>query len=170
MRSDGVRWFAMSSQSYSVRRATVDDTEIVAALVSKLLIELFDELAVTHTAAKLLPVARRLLGEDDRVVGFLAFDVAGKPIGVLMLNECAAIYAFGAFGEISELYIAPEHRSSGVGAKLIDEAVVFGHARGWQVIEVSAPDVPRWQRSVEFYKRYGFEEIGPRLELEIAES
>jgi GNAT superfamily N-acetyltransferase len=159
----------MSSQSYSVRRATVDDSEIVAALVSKLLIELFDELAVTHSAVKLLPVARRLLSEDDRVAGFLAFDVVGEPIGVLMLNECAAIYAFGAFGEISELYITPEHRSSGVGARLLEEAAVFGRARGWQVIEVGAPDVPRWQRTVEFYKRHGFKEIGPRLELEITE-
>ena len=35
------------------------------------------------------------------------------------------------------------------------------------MIEVGAPDLPRWQRTVDFYKRYGFTEIGPRLAFDL---
>ena len=30
-------------------------------------------------------------------------------------------------------------------------------------VEVGAPDVPRWQRTVNFYLKEGFVEVGPRL-------
>jgi hypothetical protein len=33
------------------------------------------------------------------------------------------------------------------------------------MLEVGAPDAPRWQKSIDFYIRCGFEEIGPRLFL-----
>ncbi|MFP6745114.1 MAG: hypothetical protein VCB77_08015, partial [Alphaproteobacteria bacterium] len=32
---------------------------------------------------------------------------------------------------------------------------------GWLELEVGAPDVPRWQRTVDFYLGYGFKEVGP---------
>ncbi len=31
------------------------------------------------------------------------------------------------------------------------------------MLEVGAPSVPKWQRTVDFYLRNGFEEVGPRL-------
>lgn len=112
--------------------------------------------------------ARRLFEGEARVWALLAEadDGAagdGAALGVLMLNECAAIYAGGAFGEITELYVAPEHRASGLGAGLIAAAADFARARGWPRLEVGAPDQPRWSRTVAFYRRNGFEEVGPRL-------
>ena len=50
---------------------------------------------------------------------------------------------------------------------LIEAAVVLGRERGWPNIEVGAPSVPAWQRTVDFYLRSGFEEVGPRLDLTI---
>ncbi len=91
----------------------------------------------------------------------------GEPVGLLMLNECAAIYAGGKFGEISEFYVATRHRSAGVGALLVDAAADFGRNRGWLELEVGTPDVPRWQRTVDFYLEYGFKEVGPRLGLHL---
>jgi GNAT superfamily N-acetyltransferase len=82
-----------------------------------------------------------------------------------MLNECAAIYAGGRFGEISEIYVVPDGRSKKVGALLIEAAAAFGRKREWPFIEVGAPSVPAWQRTVDFYLKRGFEEIGPRLQL-----
>jgi hypothetical protein len=38
------------------------------------------------------------------------------------------------------------------------------------MLEVGAPDVPRWQRTVDFYKRNGFKEVGPRLYLPLSEN
>jgi GNAT superfamily N-acetyltransferase len=62
-------------------------------------------------------------------------------------NECAAIYAGGTFGEISELYVDSSQRSSGVGAKLIDAAKQFGIQKGWPEIEVGALPQPEWKRT-----------------------
>jgi hypothetical protein len=45
--------------------------------------------------------------------------------------------------------------------------VAHGHTRHWSMIEVGAPDVPRWQSTVDFYLRRGFVEVGPRLYREL---
>jgi GNAT superfamily N-acetyltransferase len=59
----------------------------------------------------------------------------------------------------------PDFRSAGVGARLIEASIAFGRERGWPNIEVGAPSPPTWQRTVDFYRRHGFEEVGPRLDL-----
>ena len=51
--------------------------------------------------------------------------------------------------------------------RLIETAVFFARTQNWPVLEVGTPSLPRWQRTVDFYRRQGFREIGPRLELEI---
>jgi GNAT superfamily N-acetyltransferase len=66
---------------------------------------------------------------------------------------------------LSELYVVPQFRSEGAGQELIREAVRFGHERNWGRLEVGAPDVPRWNRTVSFYRKNGFTEVGPRLKL-----
>ncbi len=137
----------------------------VGSLVYELLNELFPELG--YTREKCIETAERLLAGSERVWSFLATTHDGRDVGVVTLNECAAIYAGGRFGEISELYVDPEFRSKGVGAQLIEAAVEFGRERGWPDIEVGAPSVPVWQRTVDFYRRCGFEEVGPRLDLRI---
>lgn len=80
-----------------------------------------------------------------------------------MLNECAAIYAGGVFGEISELYVAPELRSRGIAGALIQEAIDLARTRKWNRLEVGAPNQPEWKRTFDFYVREGFNEVGPRL-------
>jgi GNAT superfamily N-acetyltransferase len=59
----------------------------------------------------------------------------------------------------------PDGRSKNVGALLTEAAAAFGREREWPFIEVGAPSVPAWQRTVDFYLKCGFEEIGPRLQL-----
>ncbi|WP_419177305.1 GNAT family N-acetyltransferase [Ruegeria halocynthiae] len=82
---------------------------------------------------------------------------------MIMLNECAAIYAGGVFGEISELYVLPKLRSRGTAGALIQEAVDLGCSRKWNRLEVGAPNQPEWKRTFDFYIRSGFDEVGPRL-------
>jgi GNAT superfamily N-acetyltransferase len=76
----------------------------------------------------------------------------------------------GRFGEICELYVVPDYRSKGVGALLIEAAVSFGRKRGWLGIEVGTPSAPTWQRTIDFYRRHGFEEVGPSLDLTLRRS
>jgi GNAT superfamily N-acetyltransferase len=88
-------------------------------------------------------------------------------VGMINLNECAAIYVGGKFGEVTELYVKPDFRSQKIGEQLIAKASGFARERGWSVLEVGAPDAPRSQRTVNFYLNNGFSEIGPRLEINL---
>lgn len=149
----------------SVRQATVADVDIVATLVHLLLVELTPEDETPPTLEWVHRTTEALLADNTSLWAFLAESDEGAAIGVLTLNECASIYAGGRFGEISELYVTPSRRSKGVGPKLLEAAKEFGRLMGWGRLEVGAPDVPKWKRTLAFYRRLGFDEIGPRLRL-----
>ncbi len=143
----------------SIVRASPQDFKTVAGLVHALLQEL--------SGGKATPIGE--LEETAQVVlskygvfALLALS-EGPPLGVVVLNECAAIYAGGEFGEITELYVRPEARSLGVAARLVEAAIVEATRHGWHRIEVGAPPQPEWARTMQFYLRNGFEEVGPRL-------
>lgn len=155
----------MAGRSIIVRTATADDHQAVTSLVLRLLSELYDPEEYGYSVSTLGPAARELLREGSGYWGFLACTSRGEAVGVLTLNECRAIYAFGCFGEIAELYVAPEYRRAGVGALLVQKAIEFARSRGWSVLEVGTPELPRWQRTFDFYLRSGFSPVGPRLTL-----
>jgi GNAT superfamily N-acetyltransferase len=147
----------------TVRRANTQDALIVARLVDALLGELSDTPSKLDERAATAP---HLLAMEDRIFGFLAYEDA-EPVGVMMVSESHSIYAGGAFGVITELYIVPRRRSSGVAQLLIEAGATLGRERGWRQLEVSAPRQPAWVRSLRFYLRNGFTEIGPRLKLPV---
>ena len=149
----------MSSETLQTREITEADAEVVAQFVWRLLDELSDGAAPEQ--ADVLAVAHRTLLLET-VTGLLAYS-GEVPVGLMMLNECAAIYAGGRFAEISELYVEPELRSHGVAASLVHDAIELGKARDWQRLEVGAPDQPAWKRTFDFYLGNGFAEVGPRL-------
>ena len=149
-------------ETASIRPASPQDAEPVGHMVSKLLCELYPNLAEHYRPDATVATAQQLLG-DNAYAALLAIAPGGAIGGVVGLNECKAIYAHGAFGEIAELYVEPDFRSAGVGGLLIEAAVALAERRGWSMLEVGAPDVPRWQRTVDFYVHRGFVEVGPRL-------
>jgi GNAT superfamily N-acetyltransferase len=147
----------------AVRQADIQDAETVSALVSALLSELRGEEGPTRTM--LAPgTAQQLLAMDGRVFGFLAFEDE-RPVGVIMLAESAALFASGTYGIITELYVVPGQRSSGIAKLLVNAASELGRQRGWRQLEVGAPSQPKWRRSLAFYVDSGFTEIGPRLKF-----
>lgn len=145
--------------SISVQLAQHNDTATVARFVHALL----DELSGGKPPAieEIAEVAEAILSEP-RVIAAIAY-ADDEPVGVMTLNECAAIYAGGKFGEISELYVHPDMRSQGIAQQLLDHAQREARARGWKRIEVGAPGQPAWHRTLNFYLRNGFDEVGPRL-------
>ena len=147
-----------------IRMAEADDCEIVATLVHELITELLAPQVPAVSLGDFVETAHELLS-GSTVWALLAEPDPGHAVGVLTLNECAAIYASGRFGEISELFVQPSFRSQRVGESLLRSAVEFGCSRGWKRIEVCAPSVPPWGRTVEFYGRNGFAQVGPRLKL-----
>ncbi len=149
----------------TIRQAKSPDVDVVAELVHALLSELIAPGAELPKLGVVRASAVSVLNEDSGVWAFLAMDKQGDAVGILTLNECASIYAGGPFGEISELYVAPQTRSEGIGPELLKSAIEFGRTRRWGRLEVGAPDVPRWNRTVSFYLNNGFVEVGPRLKL-----
>lgn len=145
--------------TFEVRRASSADYGDVCKLALALFSELFPG---SYAHDRLEPVVKRVLAQCEDVFIFIAHH-DGRPVGLISLNQCTAIYALGTFGEIAELYVDPSVRSSGLGKKLIETAVDFAHSRRWTMLEVGAPSVPMWQRTVDFYLQNGFEEVGPRL-------
>lgn len=142
-----------------ISQAGPTQADICAGLVHALLKELSGGKTLD---LKQLQQTAPLVLADPRCSAFLAFD-SDTPIAVMMLNEATAIYATGIFGTITELYVDPAYRSQGLAAQLIDHALQLGRDKGWNRIEVGAPNAANWQRSIDFYLGYGFEEIGPRL-------
>lgn len=137
--------------------------EADVAVVSEFIYLLIDELAdgAGPDRETMTTTTRQVLAMNS-VTGIIASE-GSKPLGVILLNECAAIYAGGKFGEISELYVDPKHRSKGVAAQLVDTAQDYATKCGWKRLEVGAPTQPAWERTLRFYLREGFEEVGPRL-------
>jgi GNAT superfamily N-acetyltransferase len=146
--------------------ASPADSELVGELIHSLLMEFFAEQSHLFPIEKMKKAAAELLTPGSGVWSFLAMH-GDEVVGMINLNECAAIYAGGKFGEITELYIKPDFRSKKIGEQLIAQARDFARERGWRILEVGAPDVPRCQRTVNFYLNNGFSEIGPRLEIDL---
>ncbi|MGY4430684.1 GNAT superfamily N-acetyltransferase [Bradyrhizobium sp. F1.13.1] len=147
----------------TTREVSSDDATTVTHMVAAL----FAELEGGQKQGRLdTEFVADLLAMKERVYGFLAFTEV-RPVGLIMLSESAAIFAGGAYGIITELYVVPERRSSGVAMRLIEAAVGLGTLKGWGQLEVGAPRQPIWSRSPSsaLYLKAGFAEIGPRLKL-----
>lgn len=141
--------------------AALENADVVAGFVTQLLLELEPDAAEEVEQMGLSAITLKLMSEG-RVRALLALH-RGEPIGVLTLHECAAIYAGGVFGEISELYVMPAYRSEGVGERLLDQASRLASQLGWQRLEVGTPPVGEWPRTRAFYERNGFLCTGSRL-------
>ena len=145
-----------------------DEAAVVCSLVDRLLSELGEE----GEECGALDVARLRAGWSRLAPGthraLLAWRGGGgaagrEAIGVATLSECFALYAGGLYGVLNEMYVTPEHRSSGVGAALLDAVKETARARGWKRVDVTAPEALRWERTRRFYEREGFRFTGPKL-------
>ena len=141
--------------------AAIEQAPIVAMLVKSLLLELEPEAENQLNQIDLTGITIDLI-EKQKIFALLATQ-EGNQVGLATLHECAAIYAGGIFGEISELYVVPEYRSQNVGQLLIEAVVTKAGELGWKRIEVGSPPPNEWLRTVEFYKKNGFSESGTRL-------
>jgi len=98
----------------------------------------------------------------DQHVVFAAYD-DDIIVGIITLSESFAIYAEGYHGIINELYVTPDYRSGGIGQLLLERAKKYAKERSWLRIEVTAPAGEKWERTVAFYLREGFQSAGPKL-------
>ena len=90
-----------------IYEATEADYKVVAHLVKSLLIELEPDTVTELEKIDMETTSQNLLN-TSKICAFLAKH-NDKPIGLITLHECAAIYAGGIYGEISELYVAHDY-------------------------------------------------------------
>jgi GNAT superfamily N-acetyltransferase len=88
-----------------------------------------------------------------------------EPLVFATLAESFAVFAGGRYGIINELWVHEGSRSAGVGGLMIEHLAEFGRRRGWKRIDVSAPQDPKWDRSLAFYLARGFQQTGRKLKL-----
>ncbi len=148
-------------QTIKVIKAQLSDAPVITMLVEQLLIELAPE-TINKLADMSLDKVTETLMQSHKIEAFLAYQ-GESPIGVITLHQCAAIYAGGIFGEISELYVKPQYRSLKVGEKLINEAVQYAKSQNWQRIEVGTPPPNDSPRTLQFYEQAGFKATGTRM-------
>lgn len=147
-----------------IREGNLEDTELICELVVNLLSELRGKPLGNHN---LMRVSKELLqNKRQPYMVYLAFK-ENKCLGIVTLSECVSLYAQGVYGIIQELYIVPSARSQGIGNQLIMKAKEYGMKCGWDRIEVGAPSAETWSKTISFYKREGFQEIGPRLKYNL---
>jgi len=100
--------------------------------------------------------------ESGKYAVYIAEAAGNNAVGFAALGESHALYTEGAFGIVQEFYVAPEHRSSGIGQKLLQAAESHAQREGWKRLELCTPPLPEFQRALEFYERNGFEVTGGR--------
>lgn len=100
-------------------------------------------------------------------VGYIASS-HHDPVGFVTAYESHSLYANGAYGTIPELFVRPEYRSKGIGEQLLRAIANAGRERGWQLLEVTTPPIPEFDRTVSFYEKSGFKITGGRkLRIEL---
>lgn len=148
-------------EAASVREAGAGDAAAVAAAVGALLEELGGS---RLPAAELEAEARRLLADPQAGLALLA-EAGGKTVGLLAASWQRALHVPGRYATIQDLWVAPEWRSRGTGAALVEALAARCRELGVPRIEVGLPRraFAAFARTEAFYRGAGFEEVGPRM-------
>ncbi len=141
-----------------VKRCNLEDASLIADYASRLL----KELRGKHVPLEHLISSIRRWMTQEKYNAFFAVSEQ-QIVGLITVAEHYALFAEGNFGVIQELYISPEHRSAGIGVKLLNAVKQLSVEKQWHIIELSTPDRIKWERTYDFYTREGFYEVGARL-------
>lgn len=145
--------------------AVPTDAPLLASLACELLQEIIDamgERVFEVDQAAMEARATEWLAAGKTWMWVARHPTEGAAVGFLAAYEGHALYAEGAFGTISELFVRPAYRSRGVGAALVEAVRVFGRRRGWSRLEVTTPPLPAFDRTFAFYAKHGFVVSGGR--------
>jgi GNAT superfamily N-acetyltransferase len=144
-----------------VREAGAGDVEGVATAVASLLAEVGGRIPAR---AEMEAEVQALL-DDPQGGSVLIAEADGATIGVLTASWQRAIHVPGIYATIQDLWVDGAWRSRGVGAELVEAIASQARTRGVSRLEVGMPreTFAAIASTESFYKRNGFERLGPRL-------
>jgi GNAT superfamily N-acetyltransferase len=145
----------------TIREAGADDVEAVALAVESLLLELGGR----RPECSELETEVRALLSDPEGGSVLIAEADGKVVGMLSASWQRAIHVPGVYATIQDLWVDEAWRSRGVGAELVEAVASQARARGVSRLEVGLPreTFAAIASTESFYKRNGFEHLGPRM-------
>lgn len=145
----------------TVREAGAADVEVVASAVESLLAELGgrrpDRAALEFEVQALL--------DDPEGGSVLVAEADGRLVGMLSASWQRAIHVPGLYATIQDLWVDEDWRSRGVGAELVEAIASQARTRGVSRLEVGLPreTFAAIASTESFYRRNGFEPLGPRM-------
>ena len=145
----------------TVREAGADDVAAVASAVESLLLELGGRRPERHQ----LETEVRALLDDPAGGSVLIAEADGALVGLLSASWQRAIHVPGVYATIQDLWVDEAWRSRGVGAELVEAIASQARTRGVSRLEVGLPreTFAAIASTESFYKRNGFEHLGPRM-------
>jgi GNAT superfamily N-acetyltransferase len=145
----------------TVREAGTGDVAAVATAVEALLVELGGRCPERHV----LETEARALLEDPAGGSVLIAEADGDVVGLLSASWQRAIHVPGVYATIQDLWVDGAWRSRGVGAELVEAIASQARTRGVSRLEVGLPreTFAAIASTESFYKRNGFEHLGPRM-------
>jgi len=155
----------------SIRRATTEDAEAIAALAVQVQQLHRDHDADTYRqpdAALMLPTYLDRLSSPETVV-FIAEDVDGDAVGYVVTTpravEESALTNAARFVELIEIGVAGDRRGRGVGRALHDRIVEHWADAGATEIRLTVIAFNAGARR--YYERVGFVELSRRMALRL---
>jgi ribosomal protein S18 acetylase RimI-like enzyme len=100
-------------------------------------------------------VAVEPTSDGDAVIGMLAVAAIGAPFGV---PEPAFIDRSIRAARVHWLLVAPERQRRGIGRRLVDAAIAWARANGYEALLLDT--TTEQQAAVAFYEALGFSEVG----------
>jgi len=89
----------------------------------------------------------------------------GKAIGYIAAQPKEFGYRLSKYIEIENMGVSPEHRSKGIGIKLMDECLKKAKDRGFQKVYVNS--YSENIGAINFYEKSGFKKIDISLERDL---
>lgn len=143
--------------SIQVRCATLDDLPALAQLLQA--VGWWPALAAAAPAelhARLGPLLRQALQADSHTL-LVAIDPAGALLGYTAVHWLPYLFLPGPEGYISELFVHPQARGRGIGARLLDAAAAEARRRGCSRLSL-LNNRSRDSYARKFYEKHGWEE------------
>ena len=148
----------------TIRRATVDDAQLLSTLATRTFAESFghlyleEDLQAFYADAYAVEKQRTILAHPEYAV-FLLVD-GDEAVGHAAAGPCGLPHAdvLPGDGELKRLYVLPSHQNGGNGGRLFDATLEWLQRDGPRNLWIGVwSENPGAQR---FYARHGFERVG----------